>query len=227
MYGGLDGVVSVFVSIAATAGSTNNVTVALVLGLAKLFAGGLSMGVGDWLATDAEVDLARRERAREEWECENFLEGEIEEMVHLYVKKGIDEASARRLVNIMAKNRKGFVDIMMSEELGMALDTEDKKPWAHGLVNFGSFMTFGLIPLLVYIIVVAADPNIRPETVFYISIGTTALTLIGLGIAQSIVTKSGGMLKNAAILLALGAFASGLGYGMSYLLAYTTGVTLE
>eukprot|EP01116_Phalansterium_solitarium_P014065 TRINITY_DN3158_c0_g1_i2.p1 TRINITY_DN3158_c0_g1~~TRINITY_DN3158_c0_g1_i2.p1 ORF type:complete len:197 (-),score=28.27 TRINITY_DN3158_c0_g1_i2:8-598(-) len=136
LYGGFDGVVSVFVSIAATSGTTSSVSVALILGLAKLFAGGLSMGVGDWLATDAEVDLARRERAREEWECDNFLQGEIEEMVHLYIKKGIDEKSARRLVEIMSRNRQGFVDIMMSEELGIPLDVLDKKPWAHGLVSW-------------------------------------------------------------------------------------------
>jgi hypothetical protein len=36
-------------------------------GLAKLFAGAISMGVGDWLGTAAEVEMAKRERKREEW----------------------------------------------------------------------------------------------------------------------------------------------------------------
>jgi VIT1/CCC1 family predicted Fe2+/Mn2+ transporter len=47
----------------------SNISVALVLGLglAKLFAGAIAMGVGDWLSTAAEVDMATREKKREEW----------------------------------------------------------------------------------------------------------------------------------------------------------------
>ena len=108
---------------------------ALILGLAKLFAGGISMGIGDWLATDAEVDLAKRERRREEWECENYLEGEIEEMVELYTKKGVDEATARRVVEILSRNKKAFVDIMMAEELGISPDATEEVPWKHGAVS--------------------------------------------------------------------------------------------
>lgn len=63
-------------SVAAVAGQSNiGVGLALVMGLAKLFAGGLSMGVGDWLATDAELQLAKSERAREAWEFDNYPEG--------------------------------------------------------------------------------------------------------------------------------------------------------
>jgi hypothetical protein len=45
------------------------------------------MAVGDGLATDAERDMARRERKREAWELDNFPSGEIDEMVELYVAK--------------------------------------------------------------------------------------------------------------------------------------------
>jgi len=79
IYGGLDGLVSVFVSVAAVAGGQAGITIVIVLGLAKLFAGAISMGVGDWMATAADVDQAVAERKRETWECDNYIEGEVEE----------------------------------------------------------------------------------------------------------------------------------------------------
>ncbi len=52
---------------AAASGTQTGVLVALFLGLSKLFAGGISMGIGDWLASSAELDVALREKEREEW----------------------------------------------------------------------------------------------------------------------------------------------------------------
>ena len=63
----------------------------------------MSMAVCDWLATDAEVDRAIREENRETWEYDNNPEGEIEEMVELYVKKGVPEGPAREAMTILAK----------------------------------------------------------------------------------------------------------------------------
>lgn len=61
------------------------------------------MAVCDWLGTDAEVDRAIREENREIWEYDNNTEGEIDEMVDLYVKKGVPEEPAREAMTILAK----------------------------------------------------------------------------------------------------------------------------
>jgi len=226
IYGGLDGIVSVFVAVAAVSGTNVGIGLVLVLGFAKLFAGGLSMGVGDWLSTDAEVDLAKRERRREEWECDNFLEGEIEEMVELYKAKGIQEDVAREIIVILARNRKVFVDVMMAEELGIPPDVSSS-PWKHGLINFGSFMFFGIIPLLAYLIIIGiqATTHTQGGYVFYISIAMTIVTLFLMGLIKAKLTGTE-MMKSALITTVFGAFTAFIGWIVGFILDKSVGVTL-
>ncbi len=47
------------------------------------------MALGDYLSTKSEREFYKKERMREEWEVENNPEGEKEEMIEVYVKKGI------------------------------------------------------------------------------------------------------------------------------------------
>jgi len=222
IYGGLDGIVSVFVAVAAVSGSQVGIGLALALGLAKLFAGGISMGIGDWLATDAEVDLAKREKRREEWECENYLEGEVDEMVALYVQKGVDEQTARRVVEILSKHRQAFVDIMMAEELGIPPGSVNEIPWRHGAVNFGSFMLFGVVPLIAYVIVLAINTTANPEgnTAFYITIAITVLTIFGMGVFKG--KLSGEYWLKAGIITTLfGSFTAFIGWIIGWILNYS------
>src|SRR5690348_8748753 len=110
------------------------------------------------------------------------MDGEIEEMVQLYVSKGVPEENARKIMAIFAKDKRIFVDIMMAEELGISVDDEHEIPWKHGTINFGSFMLFGIVPLLAYIIFVGA--GLKGSFIFYISIAVTVLTLVGMGIVK-------------------------------------------
>ena len=52
--------------------------------MANVLADAFSMGFGEFIGGSAERDFALRERAREEWEVENCIEVEIEEMIELY-----------------------------------------------------------------------------------------------------------------------------------------------
>ena len=70
-------------------------------GLANLVADGISMGFSDYASTKSELEYIKGERKREEWEVDNFLQGEKDEMIGLYVKRGMTEEDATKIVDTM------------------------------------------------------------------------------------------------------------------------------
>ena len=77
----------------------------------------------------------------EKWEVDNYPEGEKQEMVELYMEKGIPKKDAESMTKILSKHKKAWVDIMMVEELGLMKD--NGSPVKNALVTFGSFSIFG------------------------------------------------------------------------------------
>ncbi len=68
MFGGLDGIITTFAVVAASVGGNLSSDVILLMGFANLIADGLSMGFGDYLSSQAEVDYTKAEHTREKWE---------------------------------------------------------------------------------------------------------------------------------------------------------------
>lgn len=74
IYGGLDGIITTFATVTSVAGAHFSSIVVIVLGVSHLFADGLSMGFGDALSTQAEIDYNKSERKREIWEMQNNMQ---------------------------------------------------------------------------------------------------------------------------------------------------------
>ncbi len=152
VFGGLDGIMTTFAIVNAAAGGGGDWKMVLLLGLSNVVADGFSMGFGEFVGGDAERDHAINERQREEWEVEHCLEDEKAEMVAIYQERGLSEADATTMVDILAKDPKIMVDFMMVDELGLLVDIEDKwGPLKQGVVMFLSFIIFGSVPILPYL----------------------------------------------------------------------------
>jgi len=211
VYGGLDGIITTFAVVASIAGAGLDVGIVIIMGFASLFADGISMGMGDFLSSKAENDYTNEERKREAWECEHYIEGEVSEMVHLYVEKGMTENDAKDMVGIMSKYRDIFVDTMMVEELGlMPVDPADS-PMKNGLVTLGSFLIFGCVPMVSYVVAIAINPDrgasgfLNPT--FLVASGMTLLTMFLLGAVTSKFSPSKWYVSGFWILLNGGAAA--------------------
>lgn len=199
VYGGLDGIVTTFAVVSGAAGGGFDVRVVLALGFSTMFADALSMGVGDALSTMASNEAVLKERKRELWEFDNYPEGEIAEMVDIYKRRGMSDTDAHTTITTLAKYPDIFIDQMVQDELGMQVPDPEENPWFDGLVTFGSFVFFGLFPLLGY--VAGAGSERTDQELFGISIGLTGAMLFVLGVLKSKFTSQSWLYSGCEILL--------------------------
>jgi VIT1/CCC1 family predicted Fe2+/Mn2+ transporter len=217
--GGLDGAVSTFALVTGLAGASTSIGTLIAVSLAKVLSDGLSMGFGEFMSSSAELDRTLRLKAREVWEMENHLEGEVKEMCEIYMQKGISKEDTLTVMSILSKYKDFFVDHMMVMEHDV-IPPEDDDRWApvkSGLVCFFAFVLFGLVPLIAFIILFAVDPDgaaSDEHTVLGIACGLTGFTLFSMGVAKARLTGEGSMLKAGILMLLQGCVAGGASYGV-------------
>lgn len=208
VYGGLDGTITTFAAVAGVAGAALKPEIVLIMGFANLVADGLSMAIGDFLSTKAEIAFSKAEREREAWEVEHYPEGEKLELIELYIAKGMDQKDAETVTEIISKNKKSWVDIMMVEELGI-LHT-DESPIKNALITFTSFSFFGFLPILAYVFLQFLPTMPNP---FIIASIMTGLTLFSLGALKVKVTGQNWFLSGLEMFL-VGGIAAASAYGV-------------
>jgi DNA damage-binding protein 1 len=212
----MDGIITTFAVVAGARGGGYTTEIVLVLGFSSLFADALSMGMGDALSTKAQNEYILLEREREKWEVENNIEGEIQEMVDIYQKKGMNQDDARKAVELFAKYPDVLVDIMMAEELELQVPGEDDNPWWDGFITFCSFLVFGFVPLFGYVSFSEIE-GITDEQLFGVASGLTAIALIFLGFLKSNFTAKH-WTETATETLIFGSMTA----AVAYLVAYAT-----
>ena len=186
IYGGNDGIVTTFAVVAGFSGASlwgealvgvSFLTV-LLFGLANLFADGLSMGLGNYLAVKADGDVYNAAEDKERIEIKTKTDAEAHETIEILRLKGFTTEQAKKMTEIIQTNENYWVDWMMKNELGME-DPRGTNPLLTGSATFISFLIFGVIPLLPYMIL-----DTDAETAFYASIGATLFALIALGMIK-------------------------------------------
>jgi VIT1/CCC1 family predicted Fe2+/Mn2+ transporter len=214
VYGGLDGIITTFAVVSGVAGASLSAGIVLILGFANLIADGISMAIGDYLSTRAENEYNLAERQREIWEVENYPEGEKKEMVELYIEKGIGKEDARTIVDIIAKHKKAWVDIMMVEELGIV--EEDESPLKNAVATFLSFGLFGFIPLSTHLLSYSV-PALQDHAFLMASV-LTGVTLFLLGALKVRITEKN-WLKSGIEMLVVGGVAAAAAYLIGHVLS--------
>lgn len=183
VYGALDGAVTTFAIVAGAAGAGLGTGVILVLGFANLLADGLSMAAGTYLSMSSRQSLYNAERRREEWEVENFPEGEREEVKRIYQSKGFAGKGLEAIVELITSKKTVWVDTMMAEEIGLA--PEKKGPVKAAALTYIAFIAAGFVPLVVFI--VSYFYPMERSLAFPVSIAMTFATIFTAGSLRSLV----------------------------------------
>ena len=174
VYGGIDGIVTTFAVVSGATGAALQNYVIIILGFANLLADALSMGIGNFLSLRSERDEYRQIEEEERREVREVPEIEREEIREIYAQKGFTGADLDRVVERITADERVWVETMMREEHGMTPEGTEH-PALHGFVTFLSFVVFGAIPLMPYLI------EIPPVMRFSVAIPSTAAALALLG----------------------------------------------
>eukprot|EP01084_Bolivina_argentea_P291757 501466_1 len=223
IYGGLDGIISLFAIVASIYGSNFHSGLVLVLGFAKLIADGLSMGLSGFFSEKAQVDFVKSELDREQWEFDNYLQGEIDEMMEIYQSKGITKDDAEIILNTMAKYPNLFIDHMMHQELDLNTKLFHRSPHKNGLVTFISFLCFGTVPLLAYIVFYGTNNNNDWSLTFVMIVILTCFTLFGMGAIKGYYRETH-IIKTGIIPVLNGSFAAASAYCIAWAMSIALGV---
>lgn len=187
VYGGTDGIVTTFAVVAGFTGAQHNAIqlpamTVLLFGFANLFADAASMGLGSFLSTRSEQDLYKEEQQKELHEIRTNPADEVVESKAILIAKGFTEEQAAQLVEIYKTNEPYWLNFMMTQELEMADPTHDK-PMYMAVATFLSFIFFGFIPLIPYLIFA------QVPAIFAYSCLATAIALSILGFLRWKVTQ--------------------------------------
>lgn len=216
VYGATDGAVTTFAVVAGVVGASLSPSIVLILGFANLLADGFSMAIGNYLGTKARREYVEKARKREEWEIDNLIEQEKQEIRDIYTKKGFKDELLEEIVRVITSRRKVWVDTMMKEELGLIEDM--KRPRDAAITTLASFNAIGLIPLVPFVAVFLVGSSVvaSTEAFTYSAIFTGAAFFLIGSIKGKVVQKP--IIRSGLNTLLVGAIAAGVAFAVGLLL---------
>lgn len=217
VYGATDGAVTTFAVVAGVIGASLSPSIVLILGFANLFADGLSMAVGNYLAAKTRLEYIEKARRREEWEIDNLVEQEKQEIREIYTEKGFKEELLEEIVRIITSRRKVWVDTMMKEELGLIEDSS-RRPLETALTTFVAFNLVGLIPLLPFVAMfIAGFALISSSDAFTYSVVLTGAAFFLIGVVKGKIVQKP-LIRSGINTLLIGGIAASVAFVVGYLL---------
>jgi len=204
--GANDGIVSTAGLVVGVAGATAARSPILTAGIAGLFAGAVSMALGEYVSVSSQRDTERALLERERRELIDEPELEFAELASIYESKGLSSATAQ-LVAAELTAHDAFA-AHVDAELGIDPD-ELTNPWH---AAFASALAFTIGALLPIFAIVAPPVSVRVPVTFVVVILALALT-------GSISAKIGEARRGRAVLRIVvgGALAMAVTFGIGQL----------
>lgn len=167
--GANDGILStagLVVGVASAEATLNNV---LIAGVAGLVAGALSMATGEYVSVSSQSDAERAERDLEQHELATDAHGEREELVGIYIGRGLDRALAEQVADKLTAH--DALGAHLRDELGLT-DEQRARPLQAALTSALCFSIGAALPLVA---VLLAPANHMGLTVAIASLASLAV----------------------------------------------------
>ncbi len=212
--GGQDGLVNVLGIMLGVATATADSRIAIISGIVATFAESISMAAVAYTSGKAERDYYFGERKREEREVDEVPAIEREEIRVIFAKKGFKGRDLEKIVELITKDKKRWVDTMMVEELGM-LEPPKGKTFSDAFVVGGSAFAGSFIPIIPFFFLPVAPAG---WTALFVSIAV----LFALGVTKARLTIGKWWREGLEIAL-IGTASALIGFAVGYLLKVPVG----
>lgn len=202
---GLISTTSLMVGVAAASASRASI---LTAGIAGLTAGALSMAAGEYVSVSSQRDVEHADLARERAELVDKPDEERDELMYIYMARGLSEGLARQVAQELSSkgNEHERLAIHARDELGIDVNAL-ARPVQAAVVSAISFVFGAVLPV---VIMAVSSKSLRIWL-------TMAVTLVGLVLLGSAGAQLGGAPKQRAALRVLVggvlAFAISVGIG--------------
>ncbi|MEM7567240.1 MAG: VIT1/CCC1 transporter family protein [Pseudomonadota bacterium] len=217
VYGGNDGIVTTFAVVAGFEGagggaesSTLAAGVVLLFGLANLFGDAASMGLGDYISERSEREVEEAERAAVREEVRADPDGAMRTVSRELAAAGLDPQSARDVAERLREAPNVLAGALMVLDRDVPIRSEGGIA-AQALVTFFSFLAFGALPLIPYML---------PGTGILASLGAFGTALAGslvalviLGVIRHRIGESS-LARSVAEIVLIGVVAGAVAYGV-------------
>ncbi len=197
--GANDGIISTASLMMGIAAAQTSAHAVLLVGVAGLVAGSLSMAAGEYVSVRSQADTEAADIARETHELATQPDAELRELTEIYVARGLDRELAHQVaVKLTAHDA---LATHARDELGI-IEFLQARPLQAALTSAATFAVGALIPVLVVLLV--AEKNML------IAIGVSSL--VSLAFLGGLASKVGGanLIKGAWRVCLWGAIAMGL-----------------
>jgi VIT1/CCC1 family predicted Fe2+/Mn2+ transporter len=205
--GSSDGLVAVLAFVAGVSATLGARRTILLAGLAEMFAGAASMGLGAYLGSKSEREYYNLELAREKREIVEMPHEEREEIRQIYEKKGFSGRELEMVVDRITEDKERWLKVMMHEELGFAR-TAGTSPLRSGMAMSLAYIVGAAVPILPYVFL---EGRTRRSAV---SIASTLVVLFSVGACKARLSQRAWWRAGAEM-----AIAGGVGTTVCYLIA--------
>jgi VIT1/CCC1 family predicted Fe2+/Mn2+ transporter len=185
--GANDGIVSVASLLVGVASSHVAPHQALLVGVAGLVAGAMSMSAGEFVSVSSQADSERSDLERERRELESDESAERAELAGIYIKRGLAPKLAQEVATqLMAHDALGA---HARDELGISASRR-ARPLQAALASAACFAIGALVPLLAALLAPAA----------FMAATIAASSLLFLAILGGVSARAGGAPMAVAII---------------------------
>lgn len=208
--GANDGLVSNFCLIMGVAGAGASGKIILLTAFAGLVAGACSMALGEWLSVTNARELAQTQIGKEAEELEQTPLAEQHELALIFQAKGMPKEDAQRIASTVMKDKKGALDTLAREELGLDPAELGGNPISAAGTSFALFSAGAVVPTIPFLLLMGRSAII----------GSIGLSLLALGLVGAFTSLFNGRSPtfSAARQVILGCFAAAITYGAGHIL---------